>query len=188
MDERTTNKFKMKDQETPITDEKWFWKINYCVRKNIPAAEAWAWKEAEIAYDEQHKTSLNMESDTEKSLRINTILHTKDGCKIGNAIIIDKNDEYNVVKTDYGNVVKLTDKEVFDYFHIRNTSTTHKNAKLNRSFEYKTVSAHNNDLYGCGNWAYNHLKELGEQGWEVVSIQPAHSCASYAFLKREVIN
>ena len=49
---------------------------------------------------------------------VNTVLHTKDGRKIGNALIIDKDDNYNIIKTDYGNECKFTDNEIDEYFYI----------------------------------------------------------------------
>ena len=65
-------------------------------------------------------------------MKINTVLLTKDGRKIGNAIIIGKRNNYNIVKTDYGNECGLTDAEVEELFYIANTNLTpttkHKNA------------------------------------------------------------
>lgn len=49
---------------------------------------------------------------------INTILHTKDGRKIGNAIVISNEGIYNNVKTDYGNEVRLTDREIDELFYV----------------------------------------------------------------------
>ena len=49
---------------------------------------------------------------------INTILHTKDGRRIGNAIIIGRDGEYYVIKTDYGNELKLTYAEIKEEFNI----------------------------------------------------------------------
>lgn len=51
-------------------------------------------------------------------LGINTILHTKDGSMIGNAIIIGKNGEYWRIKTDYGNETNRTEAEIFEDFNI----------------------------------------------------------------------
>ena len=34
---------------------KWSWKMDYCRSKEIPAAQAWAWLEAEEAYQEHIK-------------------------------------------------------------------------------------------------------------------------------------
>ncbi len=47
---------------------------------------------------------------------INTVLHTKDGRRIGNAIIISKDNKYNIIKTDYGNECKFTDEEIKEGF------------------------------------------------------------------------
>jgi hypothetical protein len=51
-------------------------------------------------------------------LNINTILHTKDGSKIGNAIVTGKEDCYWELTTDYGNKVKFKDEEIYEYFDI----------------------------------------------------------------------
>lgn len=51
-------------------------------------------------------------------LDINTILHTKDGSKIGNAIVTDKKDFCWELTTDYGNKVNFTEKEIENYFNI----------------------------------------------------------------------
>lgn len=32
------------------------WKIDYCISKEIPASQPWAWKEAEEAYDKYIKS------------------------------------------------------------------------------------------------------------------------------------
>lgn len=58
-----------------------------------------------------------MSKNKEYEIGINTILHTKDGSKIGNAIVIDKFDKF-VVKTDYGNTVRLTIEEINNLFNI----------------------------------------------------------------------
>ena len=51
-------------------------------------------------------------------LNINIILHTKDGNKIGNAIVTGREDCYWDVTTDYGNMVKLTSEEIDEFFTI----------------------------------------------------------------------
>lgn len=59
---------------------------------------------------------------------VNTILHTKDGRRIGNAFIIDHETcsielvapdptHYNVIKTDYGVEARLSDAEIAEFFH-----------------------------------------------------------------------
>jgi len=35
------------------TYDKWRWKMNYCFKKRIQATQAWAWDQAERAYNEQ---------------------------------------------------------------------------------------------------------------------------------------
>ena len=52
------------------------------------------------------------------TLNINTILHTKDGSKIGNAIITGREGYYWEIKTDYGNTLKLTSEELYKCFNI----------------------------------------------------------------------
>jgi hypothetical protein len=62
-------------------------------------------------------------------MKVGTILYTKDGRKIGNAIVLKEKDwweEYagisfvmkvNKVKTDFGNVIWLTDIEISQLFY-----------------------------------------------------------------------
>lgn len=52
------------------------------------------------------------------TLDINTILHTKDGSKVGNAIVTGREGYYWEVTTDYGNKVKFTFKEIEEQFNI----------------------------------------------------------------------
>lgn len=51
--------------------------------------------------------------------KLNDVLHTRDGRKIGNAIIVKANDVRTYdIKTDYGNVVSnLTIPELLEYFY-----------------------------------------------------------------------
>lgn len=65
-------------------------------------------------------------------LDIDTVLHTKDGRRIGNAIIIGKEGEYNIVKTDYGNECKLTDNEIHELFYIAFSDFTEDEIKFMR--------------------------------------------------------
>lgn len=51
-------------------------------------------------------------------LDINTILHTKDGRKIGNAIVIGREQYHWILKTDYGNELKMTSEEIEECFYI----------------------------------------------------------------------
>jgi uncharacterized protein YlaI len=55
---------------------------------------------------------------TNHTLDINTILHTKDGTKIGNGIIIGRIQFYWEVTTDYGNKVQLTAEQIEERFVI----------------------------------------------------------------------
>lgn len=52
------------------------------------------------------------------TLGINTILHTKDGSKIGNAIVVGVEGRHWEIVTDYGHRVKLTIQEVEEFFNI----------------------------------------------------------------------
>jgi DNA-directed RNA polymerase alpha subunit len=52
------------------------------------------------------------------TLNINTILHTKDGSKIGNAIVIGRDGRYWEITTDYGNKFRLTSEEINEQFNI----------------------------------------------------------------------
>lgn len=60
--------------------------------------------------------------------KINTILHTKDGSIIGNAIIINKDLSGYSVKTDYGNVLKLSENELLSMFNVAYVDINHKHA------------------------------------------------------------
>lgn len=51
-------------------------------------------------------------------LNINTILHTKDGSKIGNAIVTGREGFYWEITTDYGMKVKLTSEKIDECFNI----------------------------------------------------------------------
>lgn len=51
-------------------------------------------------------------------ITVNTVLHTKDGRVIGNGIVIKVSQGLCHVKTDYGNVIKLTPTEVLEVFYI----------------------------------------------------------------------
>jgi hypothetical protein len=35
-------------------NKKWFWKMDYCKKKQIPPAQSWAWDEAETTHNEQN--------------------------------------------------------------------------------------------------------------------------------------
>ena len=52
-------------------------------------------------------------------ISVNTILHTKDGRKIGNAIVVKVDGMFCDIKTDYGNLVKgLCITDIEDLFFI----------------------------------------------------------------------
>ncbi len=52
------------------------------------------------------------------TININTILHTKDGRKIGNAIITGRDGYFWEVTTDYGSKKMLTSQEIDKLFYI----------------------------------------------------------------------
>ena len=62
--------------------------------------------------------TLNKNKMSNHVLDINTILHTKDGSKIGNAIVTGRDGYYWEITTDYGNKVKLTSEEIDEQFNI----------------------------------------------------------------------
>lgn len=51
-------------------------------------------------------------------LGVNTILHTKDGSKIGNAIVTGRYLYHWEVTTDYGNKCRFTAEELEKHFNI----------------------------------------------------------------------
>ena len=51
-------------------------------------------------------------------LTVNTPLFTKDGRRIGNAIIIGCNNDAFQIKTDYGNEMTLTEEEIKQEFYL----------------------------------------------------------------------
>jgi hypothetical protein len=73
---------------------------------------------------------------------INTVLHTKDGRKIGNAIIIGKDDKYNIVKTDYGNECKFTDEEIKECFYVAYSQLTDEEKEYMR----ETIDEHKHSV------------------------------------------
>ena len=62
--------------------------------------------------------TLNKNKMSNHVLDINTILHTKDGRKIGNAIVTGREGYYWEITTDYGNKVRLTSEEIYELFNI----------------------------------------------------------------------
>lgn len=62
-------------------------------------------------------------------INIGTVLHTKDGRKVGNAIVVQTIDRgerphpIHRILTDFGNEAWMTEREIRDLFHVRkNTS------------------------------------------------------------------
>ena len=62
--------------------------------------------------------TLNKNKMSNHVLNVNTILHTKDGRKFGNAIVTGREGYYWEITTDYGNKVRLTSEEIDEQFHI----------------------------------------------------------------------
>lgn len=50
---------------------------------------------------------------------INTILYTKDGRNVGNAIIVERKGKQHRLKTDYGNTLILSYNEINELFYIK---------------------------------------------------------------------
>ncbi len=68
---------------------------------------------------------------------INTILHTKDGRVIGNAIVIGHTNNdfniFNIIKTDYGHECNFTDKEINECFYLAYSNLSKQEIKLMES-------------------------------------------------------
>ena len=72
-----------------------------------------------IVLSEVKKTeTLNKNKMSNHVLDINTILHTKDGRKIGNAIVTGRDGYYWEITTDYGNKVRFTSEKIDGLFNI----------------------------------------------------------------------
>jgi hypothetical protein len=66
-----------------------------------------------------------------KDLHLNQVLWTKDGREIGNAIVIKIFDSGSIqIKTDYGNIVRLTKKEVDHLFYYKKEGLTSEEHEL----------------------------------------------------------
>ena len=52
------------------------------------------------------------------TLRVNKVLYTKDGRIMGNAFIIDKTGSIYTIKTDYGNILALNEKQINELFYL----------------------------------------------------------------------
>lgn len=81
-------------------------------------------------------------------LDINTILHTKDGRKIGNAIVTGREGYYWEITTDYGNKVKLTSEEIDDLFYIAWLNCSKENEGYDcREMQEMMSSAHKHRVF-----------------------------------------
>ena len=65
-----------------------------------------------------------------KNLKVNTVLYTKDGRKIGNAIVIYNDDSGFTVKTDYGNIVHFHEAEIDELFYTSLEDITPEETEL----------------------------------------------------------
>lgn len=86
--------------------------------------------------------ALNTPVVTNRLFEVNTVLHTKDGRRIGNAIIIGKDDKYNIIKTDYGNECKFTDEEIKECFYIANADL----ADEEKEYMRETIGGHKHSV------------------------------------------
>lgn len=77
-------------------------------------------------------------------LNINTILYTKDGSVVGNGIIVNKLGIGYTIHTDYGNVFKASEREVFEMFNV---------APVDVQLAFQGTHKHsvNEDLIECRN-------------------------------------
>ena len=86
--------------------------------------------------------SLNIAVVGNRLFSVNTVLHTKDGRIIGNAIIVGHEDKFNVIKTDYGHTVRFTDEEITECFHIAYSDLTEEEKQYMR----ETISDHKHSV------------------------------------------
>ncbi|MES3018217.1 MAG: hypothetical protein V4721_10580 [Bacteroidota bacterium] len=56
-------------------------------------------------------------TDKKREHPTGSVLRTRDGRVVGNAIIDGHEGVYNLIKTDFGNLIRLTDDEVKELFH-----------------------------------------------------------------------
>ena len=75
--------------------------------------------------------------------KTNTVLHTKDGRKIGNAIIVSDKGLYYTIKTDYGTVKKFTEGELDELFYVAYDDFTEEELALMSEVR----GAHKNYVY-----------------------------------------
>jgi len=64
-----------------------------------------------------------------KPIPINTILYTRDGQRIGNAIVTDFRDGAYAIMTDYGNEAVLAEPELRAWFTFGPVNPDHKHAR-----------------------------------------------------------
>lgn len=86
--------------------------------------------------------SLNIAGVSNRLFSINTVLHTRDGRIIGNAIIIGHEDKFNVIKTDYGHTVRFTDAEIDECFYIAYSDLTDEEKQYMR----ETIGDHKHSI------------------------------------------
>ncbi len=95
-----------------------------------------------ITEDEARTLLLGLLGVSKHLFSVNTVLHTKDGRVIGNAIIIGHEDKFNVIKTDYGHTVRFTDNEIMECFHIAYSDLTQDE----RQYMKDTISNHKHSV------------------------------------------
>ena len=88
------------------------------------------------------KPTLPIHGVSNRLFSVNTVLHTKDGRIIGNAIIIGHEDKFNVVKTDYGHTVRFTNEEITECFHIAYSDLTEEEKQYMR----ETIGVHKHSV------------------------------------------
>lgn len=116
-------------------------------------------------------------------LNTNTILHTKDGSKIGNAIVTGREGFYWEITTDYGNKVKLTSEEIDEYFNIAWSNMS----KEIDGFSCKEIQEMMSDTHKHRVPNFE-IMEKNKTVYEVIEdIQIAHIQAGGKFLKQSEI-
>ncbi len=89
-----------------------------------------------------HPKNLGIKNEIFDSISVNTILHTRDGRKIGNAIVIGEENNFFNIKTDYGNTIKLTISEINELFYIAYQNLSKEENELMRT----SIGEHKNKV------------------------------------------
>ena len=72
-------------------------------------------------------------------LKLNTLLHTKDGRITGNAFILSHDGDFYVIETDIGNKFKVSYQVLDHYFWIGPSEADLRNLPIERSDEIMTL-------------------------------------------------